>query len=167
MKKKTIPVFVLLLLAATVLVAGIRTSAPQISASREPVTNAAFRDGMFAANYDMAQGRILHLSSGRWSTDADRASFIAGYHQALRQNHPEALAKLTASELAAYREGLNEGLRHRRTAQPFQVDKTASYRAASANEREAYASGYQLGYYTQRDFATNQELQASIQLARK
>ena len=41
--------------------------------------NAAFRDGLHLGKFDAASGRTRHLSVGRWSADANRVSFIAGY----------------------------------------------------------------------------------------
>ncbi|PYX40513.1 MAG: hypothetical protein DMG81_06010, partial [Acidobacteria bacterium] len=43
--------------------------------------DAAYRDGAYQAKMDVQSGRKPHFSSGRWSTDQDRASFIAGYEQ--------------------------------------------------------------------------------------
>lgn len=163
MKKQFLTIFALPLVAATILVAGVRSDSPQLSSSPSATTNAAFRDGMFAAKYDVEQGRKLHLSSGRWSSSADRASFIAGYHEALRQMHPEALAKLSSTEVAAYRDGVTDGSLHRRTAQPFRADKTDNYR--NSEERQAYVTGYQLGYYARQDVVSSPVLQPAIQVA--
>ena len=167
MKKNLFTIFALLLVAATTLVAGMKTYPAQIPSTQYPATNAAFRDGMFQAKYDTEQGRKLHLSSGRWSSDADRASFIAGYHEALRQSRPQSLAKLSVTEVAAYRDGVNDGIQHRRTAQPFRADKTDNYRNADQTGRQAYATGYQLGYYAERDVASSPVLQAAVQMAQR
>jgi hypothetical protein len=45
-------------------------------------TNGAFRDGLYMARLDIENHREPHLSIGRWSSDTDRASYIAGYRQA-------------------------------------------------------------------------------------
>jgi hypothetical protein len=47
--------------------------------------DAAFRDGSFQAKVDIERNRKPHFSTGRWSTDQDRASFIAGYEQTYRE----------------------------------------------------------------------------------
>ena len=65
------------------LIGDITARAPKLSADdAEHATNAAFRDGSFQARLDLENGRKPHLSVGRWSTDEDRASYIAGYEQA-------------------------------------------------------------------------------------
>jgi len=46
--------------------------------------DAAYRDGAYQAKIDVENGRKAHFSSGRWSTDQDRASFIAGYEQSYK-----------------------------------------------------------------------------------
>ena len=134
----------------------------------ERQADAAYRDGSFQAKIDVASGRKPHFSSGRWSTDQDRASFIAGYEQTYRETSDARDRKLAApspAELAAYRDGLMDGARHRKSAQPFQVSKTENFRKAGSAEanadpekyrqyyREAYSNGYQEGYYTLADGA--------------
>lgn len=159
MKKQLLSTLTLLLVAATILVTGVAAHIPEISTSSEEATNAAFRDGMFQGKLDIQNGRKLHLSSGRWRTDADRTSFIAGYHQALRENHPNALKKLSAAEIAAYRDGVNDGSAHRQNSRPFQAAKTAAH--ANPAERQAYATGYQVGYYVPADVNSVPVLRAS------
>jgi hypothetical protein len=129
--------------------------------------DAAFRDGAFLAKIDVTQGRKPHFACGRWSTDQDRASFIAGYTQTYREVSEARLqlAEPSAAELAGFRDGLMDGTRHRKSAQPFQVNKTENFRRAGyadANAdtektrqfyREAYSNGYQQGYYSSADSA--------------
>lgn len=45
-------------------------------------TDAAFRDGLFLGERDAKQGRLHHVSAGRWSSTNDRAQFVAGYEAA-------------------------------------------------------------------------------------
>jgi hypothetical protein len=120
--------------------------------------DAAYRDGSFQAKIDIANGRKPHLASGRWGTDQDRASFIAGYQQTYRQladSRPIKVAEPSAAELAGFRDGLLDGARHRKAAQPFQVNKTDNFRNVGYAEveayRGAYSNGYQQGYYTPAD----------------
>ena len=47
--------------------------------------NAAFRDGLHLGKFDAASGRTRHLSVGRWSSDTNRAWFIAGYQAGYQQ----------------------------------------------------------------------------------
>jgi len=42
-------------------------------------TDAAYRDGLFLGQRDAEQGRLRHVSTGRWSTDDQRAKFTIGY----------------------------------------------------------------------------------------
>jgi uncharacterized protein with FMN-binding domain len=42
-------------------------------------TDAAFRDGLFLGQRDAEQGRLRHISAGRWSATGDRAKFTTGY----------------------------------------------------------------------------------------
>jgi hypothetical protein len=125
--------------------------------------DAPYRDGSFQAKIDVAKGRKPHFSSGRWSTDQDRASFIAGYEQTYRELSDARALKMvepSPAELAGFRDGLTDGARHRKSAQPFQANKTDNFRKAGyadANAdpekyrqfyREAYSNGYQEGYYS-------------------
>src|ERR1700693_5344835 len=70
--------------------------------------DAAYRDGAYQAKIDVDSGRKAHFSSGRWSTDQDRASFIAGYEQSYRELTEARSGKVepTAAELAGYRDGV-------------------------------------------------------------
>ena len=130
-------------------------------ASRCPVNirqaDAAYRDGSYQAKIDVAMGRKPHLSSGRWSTDQDRASFIAGYQQSYHElaARTAKVAEPSAAELAGYRDGGLDGARHRKASQPFQVNKTDNFRNVGYAEvnayRDAYSNGYQQGYYSLAD----------------
>ena len=42
-------------------------------------TDAAYRDGLYLGRLDAQAGRPRHVAAGRWSQDADRSSFRAGY----------------------------------------------------------------------------------------
>lgn len=117
--------------------------------------DAAYRDGSYLAKMDVAQGRKPHFSIGRWSADQDRASFIAGYQKTYRElADAHSIAQPSPVELVGFRDGLLDGARHRKAAQPFQVNKTENYRKADANDyRDAYSNGYQQGYYSVADNA--------------
>ncbi|HEY3929152.1 MAG TPA: hypothetical protein VGL89_12315 [Candidatus Koribacter sp.] len=43
-------------------------------------TDAAYRDGVFLGRRDAEQGRLRHVSVGRWSSAQNRAAFQAGYN---------------------------------------------------------------------------------------
>lgn len=44
--------------------------------------SAAYRDGLFLGKRDAEQGRLAHVSSGRWGQALDRELFTWGYRQA-------------------------------------------------------------------------------------
>jgi len=119
--------------------------------------DAAYRDGAYQAKIDVDRGRKAHVSSGRWSTDQDRASFIAGYEESFKAltEARSGKAEPTAAEVAGYRDGVSDGARHRRASQPFQLGKTENYRRpdTGAGYRDAYSNGYQEGYYLPQESA--------------
>ena len=126
--------------------------------------DAAYRDGAYQAKIDVESGRKAHFSCGRWSTDQDRASFIAGYEQSYRTLARSGKMEPSASELAGYRDGVADGARHRLASQPFRVSKTENYRkaggysdAGASSDRQfyldAYSNGYQEGYYLPQESA--------------
>ncbi len=51
-----------------------KTSAPLAS-------DAAFRDGLYVGKLAAEAGRPLHAPAGRWSKEADRASFVTGFQR--------------------------------------------------------------------------------------
>jgi hypothetical protein len=55
--------------------------------------NAAFRDGMHLGRFDAESGRTRHLSVGRWSSDSNRAWFVAGYQAGYQANTLKANAE--------------------------------------------------------------------------
>lgn len=119
--------------------------------------DAAFRDGAYQAKIDVDRGRKAHVSSGRWSTDQDRASFILGYEEGYKALTEAKSGKTEASaaEVAGYRDGVSDGARHRRASQPFQLGKTENYLRpeSGAGYRDAYSNGYQEGYYVPQESA--------------
>ena len=44
-------------------------------------TSAPFRDGLYQGKLAAKRGDAPRVSTGRWATEADRASFAAGFHQ--------------------------------------------------------------------------------------
>lgn len=138
------------------------TTSAESNSLVQNANNAAFRDGLFLGGLDGSQGNRPHFSSGRWSTDAGRASYIHGYQTGYRS----ALAKRSApavdpAEFAGYRDGMWDGASDRSNARPFHAAKTGNYQRAShgyaevstqrnqhaAAYRQAYSNGYQAGYY--------------------
>lgn len=169
MRRQSLYVLVIILGAATLLLAAVARRNPSHSARPRPsqATNAAFRDGLYLARVDAESGRAPHLSSGRWATETDRASFIAGYQDGYTEFLKTRAPKFTPhpAELVGFRDGIADGAQHRSAAQPFHVTKTENYRnggglradarsgdaIAIRQYRQAYAAGYQQGYYAQHD----------------
>jgi hypothetical protein len=130
-------------------------------------TDAAFRDGLFLARFDAEHGRKPHLTSGRWSADADRRSFVSGYLQAYRETQGGAASEeMGSAQLAAqrgYRDGIKDGLQQRYRFGSFRANATENYQKADRGYsdssgdlseykqvyREAYCNGYQQAYYSE------------------
>lgn len=126
--------------------------------------NAAYRDGLYQGKMDAKDSQPPHLTSGRWSADADRGSYIAGYRSGYEQIGDYATGQEPGSPTPAwigFQDGLKDGKLQRQHSQQFQGSKTANYlradRGYSASEgdreeykstyRDAYANGYQHGFY--------------------
>jgi hypothetical protein len=54
---------------------------PSQSAELRLANDAAFRDGLYLGRLARAANRQTRPPIGRWSTEKDRASFVAGYRQ--------------------------------------------------------------------------------------
>jgi hypothetical protein len=127
-------------------------------------TDAAFRDGLFLGRQDAEHGRKPHLSTGRWSADADRRLFVSAYLQAYGEmfgasgNEPRTWQ---LAEQRGYRDGITDGLKQRRGSKRFKASASENYAIADRGYsermgevsrykqlyREAYCTGYQQGYY--------------------
>jgi hypothetical protein len=46
-----------------------------------PATSAPYGDGLYLGKLAAEHGDEFHISTGRWTTEADRASFKAGFQQ--------------------------------------------------------------------------------------
>jgi hypothetical protein len=169
----TVIVSVTFTLVGDMTVRASRTSARVV----DNATNAAFRDGRYQAQLDAENGRKPHLSSGRWSTDQDRASYIAGYQQGYWQSLSGKQEKIGApapSELDGYRDGVSDGTTDRKSPLHFQLGKTEHYRNASLglaasdpaqrlywqNYQQAYSNGYQEAFYSARSHSGLRALSA-------
>ena len=51
------------------------------SASAQLAVDGAFRDGLYLGKLARTAKSSMHPPVGRWSTEKDRASFVAGYRQ--------------------------------------------------------------------------------------
>jgi hypothetical protein len=154
--------------ASGMLVEGSAHKLKLVASGGSQEVDAAFRDGVYQAELDVQKGRRPRLLVGRWSTERDRALYIAGYQKGYGEfsgTSTGEVNEISVAELAAtgYRDGMLDGARHRSTSQPFQAEQTANYRdagmayldAEADSEfykryyREGYFNGYQHGYYTQ------------------
>jgi hypothetical protein len=96
---KTISIFVIALAlgggASVALGYGPHWSAgsvrPATRITADSASNAAFRDGLYQAKLALQRGSGVHVATGRWRSEEDRASFAAGYQlgyaQASRSKH--------------------------------------------------------------------------------
>ncbi|MGD0269705.1 MAG: hypothetical protein ABSB14_11630 [Candidatus Sulfotelmatobacter sp.] len=71
--------FALALCVGVAAVAWSSSQAPQDSSASTQQISAAFRDGLYSGRLDAQRGVAPHVSTGRWSAQADRESFAAGY----------------------------------------------------------------------------------------
>ncbi len=51
-------------------------------------TDAAFHDGLYMGKHDAEEGRLRHVSTGRWSTSIDRSQYAAGYDAGFNNTQP-------------------------------------------------------------------------------
>ena len=128
-------------------------------------TNGAFRDGMYQARMDAQLNRKPKLRTGRWSSDADRAWFVAGYQQASGNLFGNSRQSSQGLEFLGFREGTADGAKARTSDQPFEL-RSAEFRLRQ-NQREAksesvskyfegYANGYKYGYYVDQEILESQ-----------
>jgi hypothetical protein len=106
-----------------------------VSSAAALSANAAFRDESYQARLDIENGRKPHLSVGRWSTDEDRALYIAGYQRAYVHALSTGVKKPAAAEpdeVDGYRDGISDGVHDQKVLGQFQLDKTERYRTAGA-----------------------------------
>jgi hypothetical protein len=86
-KMKNLPIFTIVIAlclgAATAMIQSGRGSNGRQSSGIQTahVTNAPYRDGLYMGMLAAARGGESHISTGRWMTEADRASFKAGFQQ--------------------------------------------------------------------------------------
>ncbi len=84
---KNLPVFTIVIAlclgAAVAMIQSDRGSNGWQSSSTQTAraTSAPYRDGLYLGNLTAAGSGEPHISSGRWTTEADRASFKAGFQQ--------------------------------------------------------------------------------------
>ena len=136
-----------LLLVFTLGIATQDGATPQQAAN----ASAAFRDGVFQARLAAQRGEKPHLTTGRWSTDAGRREFVAGYQQGyLEALGQDGITVPQGEEQVAYIHGLADGAQDRQSGQSFRDVVRKGDRTGVLPDvvyRNAYATGYQLSYY--------------------
>ncbi len=171
MRKISAGRIVIVLLLAAAVVAVVRSG--QVS-DRNPneATNGAFRDGMYQAKLDAELGRKPFLRSGRWTSDADRASFISGYEREYNRLFARTAGRNGShpAELMGFRDGISDAAEDRRAARPFALRSAEVFHIAqkrSGNDSnyagaylQAYANGYQHGYYAPQETLESEVLDA-------
>jgi hypothetical protein len=70
-----------LCLGAAMIHTGHASNRGQISTEANHATSAPFRDGLYLGKLAAERGGESHISVGRWASEADRASFAAGFNQ--------------------------------------------------------------------------------------
>src|SRR6266480_2898659 len=86
-KMKNLPVFTIVIAlclgAATAMIQCGRGSNGSQSSSIQSVcaTSAPYRDGLYLGKLAAARGGESQISTGRWTTEADRSSFQEGFQQ--------------------------------------------------------------------------------------
>ena len=92
-------VIALCLSAAAIIQSGRGSNASQNSSvGASQVTSGPFRDGLYLGKLAAESGGEAHISSGRWATEADRASFTAGFHQGYRDGLVLRASKATPNQ---------------------------------------------------------------------
>jgi hypothetical protein len=66
-----------------------RTTKSHVSADARLQADGAFRDGLYLGKLAADSGQPSRAAVGRWSSDQDRATFLAGY----RRGYNESLAR--------------------------------------------------------------------------
>ena len=68
-------------LGTTALLANNGRTPQQQSANAQMASDGAFRDGLYMGRLAAESGRAMRPQIGRWSSERDRASFVAGYRR--------------------------------------------------------------------------------------
>jgi hypothetical protein len=63
-----------------------RTTNANLSVDARLVSDGAFRDGLYLGKLAAHSGQLLRPAVGRWSTNQDRATFLAGYRRGYNQS---------------------------------------------------------------------------------
>ena len=122
----------------------LRTYAPSDASQTVAAATmtAPFRDGLYLGRRAAEQGENRHVSSGRWSSREDRASFVAGY----QLGYASATLPINPAYEAtngAFRDGLHLGKFDAEHNNDLHI---ASGRWARQADRDSFTAGYQEAY---------------------
>src|SRR6202050_3795236 len=67
-------------------IAGSSSHNPEDSNATTQEASAAFRDGLYSGTRDAQRGAAPHVAAARWSTQADRVAFTAGYEKGYNES---------------------------------------------------------------------------------
>jgi hypothetical protein len=149
--KKTYMGIVLLAAVAGSVMLGRSSSNPSRFEADE-TTNGPFRDGVYLAKLAAQAGEPPHISAGRWSANADRESFVAGY----KRSYEQILTAQTTDEAtnAPFRDGLFEG---RLDADRGSDAHISIGRWSRPADRASFESGYRKAYKERTSTRTTQQ----------
>jgi hypothetical protein len=92
-------VIALCLGAAAMIQSGRGSNALQSSTvDASHVTSGPFRDGLYLGKLAAERSGVSHISSGRWATEADRASFAAGFQQGYHDGRVRRTSKASPNQ---------------------------------------------------------------------
>jgi hypothetical protein len=133
------------LVVAFVLITGAAWVFQQSFPGADPLLqarSAAYRDGMYQGLLAAKRGSGLHVAIGRWSTDGDRASFVAGYEL----GHAQGIAasdNVSHATSAAFRDGLFLGTAAAKRGERAHI---SAGRWSTDGDRTLFTKGYREGY---------------------
>jgi hypothetical protein len=143
---------------------------------QDKAASAAYRDGLFLGKRDAVAGSKPSPLKSRWSAGSDREAFAQGYFRGYMIDGA-AIAKTRwapqSIDNQGFADGRLEGMLDRENAREFDLASKEKFRnpagacAESENDsctqayRDAYATGYQHGYY-QPDGKTAQRTRISL-----
>jgi hypothetical protein len=105
---------------------------------------AAFRDGAYIGKLAARDRESRHVSASRWSSEADRQLFAAGYERGYSANLVvESLAVSPQSIDGAFRDGLYLGKLNARDGNEQHI---ASGRWSTGKDRASFIDGYHRAY---------------------
>jgi hypothetical protein len=121
---------------------GIFHSTTHGDAQVTEATSSAYQDGLYLGRLAAKNGNLPHVSSGRWNTDEDRASFSAGYERGF-VTIIAARVKAADAGSAAFQDGLFLGALALKSGERSIL---SSGRWASARDQELFEQGYRQAY---------------------